>query len=197
MRFAEWFRLEEMAARRSFAHSMGKWQQPVGKPIAILTAWRGPSHMLYPEAVRRQMNDEANRKLMTNIRSRGLSYYPVVGAAPETVYGMPIRNKENSFVVEPIGRMDNGTFIKNIQELLFNPTGEAGPGPFRHSQDAALVKLPGDPMAYSLEKPANLVPSGPHDYGYDSYWRHGGTEATERPLLNPVEIWTESEPDHD
>jgi hypothetical protein len=116
----------EMAARRSFTRSMGKFQpQVVDKPVAILTAWRGdltdPAGQRYPEAVRRRLNDQANRKLMASIQQRGLSYYPVVGAGQEpNEQGVLSANKENSLVVQPISEMDEMDFIDHIQQLLFN-----------------------------------------------------------------------------
>ena len=80
--------LHEMAARRSFARTLGKFgPQAVDRPVATLTAWRGelldPKGKPYPEATRRRLNDEANRKLVANVRRRGLSCFPVVGAGQE------------------------------------------------------------------------------------------------------------------
>jgi hypothetical protein len=56
-------------ARRSFKHSMGKFEpQVIDKPVAILTAWRGvlrepTTGQPYPEPVRRRLNDKANELL--------------------------------------------------------------------------------------------------------------------------------------
>ena len=42
MRLEEWLALHEMAARRSFARSLGKFlPTTVDRPVATLTAWRG------------------------------------------------------------------------------------------------------------------------------------------------------------
>ena len=162
----------EMAARRSFKRSMGKFEpQVVDKPIAIMTAWRkvllDPSTgQPYPEAIRRRLNDEANEMLKANIRRRGLSFYPVVGAGQERdEHGNVRANKENSLVVQPMGKMDNDAVRDHIRELLFNPTGEHGKGPFSRTLDSAVVKFPGDPQAYLLGFPSAMrAPTGPQDY---------------------------------
>src|SRR5882672_6749209 len=101
----EWAALHEMAARRSFARSLGKFlPQAVDKPVATMTAWRGelldPEGRPYPETVRRKLNNEANLKLMANVRRRGLSYYPVVGAGQEEKDGVIVVNKGVSLVVQ-------------------------------------------------------------------------------------------------
>src|SRR4051812_45588032 len=85
--FNEWTSLHE-AARRSFTRTISKFDSaPTNKPVAILTAWRGElpnaSGKPHPEAVRRKLNDEANRNLAANLRRRGLSIVPVVGAGQE------------------------------------------------------------------------------------------------------------------
>src|SRR3954454_21276066 len=105
LRFEEWAALQE-AARRSFTRPLGKYgPEVVDKPVATLTAWRGelldPSGRPYPEAARRKLNDEANRKLMANLRRRGLSCYPVVGAGQEAdMLGGITVNKEDSLIVQ-------------------------------------------------------------------------------------------------
>lgn len=161
---------EMAAARRSFKHSMGKFEpQVVDKPIAILTAWRGTLHdrngQPYPEAVRRRVNDKANELLKANIRRRGLSFYPVVGAGQELIQGITTMNKENSFIVQPVGKIDYDDFRNHVRELLFNPTGEPGNGPFVHTQYSAIIKLPNDAQAYELHFPDTMkAPTGPQDY---------------------------------
>jgi hypothetical protein len=161
---------EMAAARRSFNHSIGKFEpQVVDKPIAILTAWRGtlldPNGQPYPEAVRRRLNDETNELLKANIRRRGLSFYPVIGAGQELIQGIATMNKENSFIVQPVGKMDYDTFRNHVRELLFNPTGEPGNGSFAHTQYSAIVKLPNDPQAYELHYPDTMIaPTGAGDY---------------------------------
>ncbi len=151
---------------------MGKFEpQDVDKPIAIITAWRGTlldaSGKTYSEAERRRLNNEANDLLKANIRRRGLSFYPVVGAGQERDELGNIRpKKENSLIVQPVDKkMDNDTFRNHVRELLFNPTGEQGSGPFAHTQDSAVVKFPGDPQAYLLGFPSSMQePTGPQDY---------------------------------
>jgi len=165
---------EMAAARRSFKHSMGKFEpQAVDKPIAILTAWRGvlldpATGQSYPEAVRRRLNDEANELLKANIRRRGLSFYPVVGAGQEQDEdGNWTANREDSFIVQPVGKMDDDMFRNHIRELLFDPTDEQGKGhkgPFPHIQDAATVKLTSQPQAFLLTVPDGQSAVGPQSY---------------------------------
>ena len=163
MEFVKWLTLTEMAARRSLRRSMGKYEpEMVGKPVATLTAWRGklldPSGHPFPEAERRRRNEAANVRLAANIQRRGLSHYPVVGAGQEVVGGIQTVNKESSFIVQAHGTMPESVFLDHIRELLFNPTGEPGRGPFRHMQYGAIVKLPGDPQAYLLHHPDGITP---------------------------------------
>jgi hypothetical protein len=149
---------------------MGKYEvQFVEKPVAVLTAWRGTllnpfSGLPYREVERRQLNDEANRKLMANLRRRELSHYPVVGAGQEAdQHGLLTVNKENSLVATPIGQMTEDEFIANIQELLFNPADEQGAGPFEYTQWGALLKVPSNSQAFILFH-TGQAPTGPHDY---------------------------------
>ena len=102
-------------------------------------------------------------RLMANVRRRGLSYFPVIGAGQEEKDGEIRMNKEVSLVVQPVGKMADAEFLDHIRQLLFNPTGEPGPGPFAHTQWGAAVKLPeharGVPDSTS-GRPAH----GPADY---------------------------------
>jgi hypothetical protein len=168
LRFEEWAAVNEMAARRSFARSLGKFlPRSVDKPVATLTAWRGelldPEGRPYPEAARKRVNTEANLKLMANIRRRGLSYYPVVGAGQEAKDGEVHMNREMSLVVQPVGTMTEDEFIAHLRQLLFNPTGERGRGPFAHTQWGAVIKLPGLPEAFLFHQ-ATDPPRSPADY---------------------------------
>jgi hypothetical protein len=169
IKFATWLALDEMSARRSFQRSLGKFEPlTVGKPVATLTAWRGTlscaGDQPCPEPERRRRNDLANRRLAANLQRRGLSFYPVIGVGQETVAGRRTVNKEAAFVVQPQETMLGRTFLNHIQELLFNPTGEGGDGPFAHTQYGAIVKLPGDPEAYLLHHPDAMLPTRPQDY---------------------------------
>jgi len=167
--FHEWAVLQEMAARRSFTRSLGKFlPQTVDKPVATMTAWRGElldpsSGRPYPEDARRRLNIEANLKLTTNIRRRGLSFYPVIGAGQEEKDGEIHMNKEVSFVVQPVGKMTEGEFLGHIRELLYNPTGEEGRGPFPNSQWGAAVKVPGLPQAFLFHQTSD-PPRSAADY---------------------------------
>ncbi len=159
-----------MTARRSLDHSMGKFRpRVVDKPVAILTAWRGtlldPNGQPYPEFKRRLRNDAANELLKVNIQRRGLSFYPVVGAGQEQdAEGTWTANRENSFLVQPVGQMIEDEFENHIRELLFNPTNEQGNGPFIHTQDAAIMKLPSQQQAFLLKYPDGQFAVGPHSY---------------------------------
>ncbi len=163
---------------------MGKFQQRiVDEPIAILTAWRNDlvnpqTKQPYAERQRRRVNDQANERLKENLRRRGLSFYPVVGAGQEQdAQGNWTANRENSFLVQPIGSMSEDDFRNHIRELLFNPTGEQGKGPFPHTQDAATVKLPGAAQAFLLKCPDGQFPVGPQSYSVE---RAIGGSAEER-----------------
>jgi hypothetical protein len=100
---------------------------------------------------------------MANIRRRGLSYYPVVGAGQEEKDGEIRMNKECSLVVQPVGRMTEGEFLDHIRQLLYNPTGEEGRGPFSHTQWGAVVKLPDLPEAFLFHQSSD-PPTSPADY---------------------------------
>lgn len=197
--FEEWAALNE-AARRSFGRTLAKYgPEKVDKPVATMTAWRGelldPSGMPFPEAVRRRLNDEANRKLMANIRRRGMSYYPVVGAGQEAdKLGDITVNKENSVIVQPVGDMGEQEFLDQIRQLLFNPTGERGPGPFAHTQWGAGVKLPSFPEAFLLYH-GGEKPWGPEDYtAMEPLGRSAGPRLKREPAYSQMRYGPRAEP---
>ena len=178
--FTEWTSLHE-AARRSFTRTLSKFDpSPTNKPVAILTAWRGelpnPSGGPHSEVVRRKINDEANRKLAANVRRRGLSIVPVVGAGQEEGEdGTLTANREASYIVQPVGEMTEKQFVAHIKDLLHNPTGEPGGGPYQHTQWGGVVKLPSQPRAFVVHNSGGLV--GPEDYHVGD---HLGTTAKPR-----------------
>jgi hypothetical protein len=180
MNFHEWTALHE-AARRSFTRTMAKFGSiPANKPVAILTAWRGElpdaSGKSQPEAVRRRLNDEANRRLAANVRRRGLSIVPVVGAGQEEdENGVLTANREDSYIIQPVGEMPEKEFVAHIKQLLYNPTGKPGRGPYLHSQWGGLVKLPSQPRAFVVHNSGS--PTGPEDYHVGD---HLGTTARPR-----------------
>src|SRR4051812_40094277 len=116
LNFNEWTTLHE-AARRSFSRTLTKFDTtPANKPVAILTAWRGElpdaSGKPHPETMRRRLNDEANRKLAAEVRRRGLSIVPVVGAGQEEGEdGILTANREHSFLIQPVGNMGEREFL--------------------------------------------------------------------------------------
>lgn len=150
---------------------MGKFEpSDVARPVAIITAWRGilddpGTGQSFPEPDRRRLNDEANELLKANIRRRGLSYYPVIGAGQEQdEKGNWTAHRENSLIVQAVVEMDDNVFRNHVRELLFNPTNELGYGPFPHTQDAATVKLPSQQQAFLLKYPDGQFPVGPQSY---------------------------------
>ena len=178
--YIEWFSVQEVA-RRSFSRTLAKFDTiPGNKPVAILTAWRGelldPSGRPQPEAIKRRRNDEANRRLAANVRRRGLSLVPVVGAGQEEGEdGTLTANREASYLVQPVGEMPEKQFVDNIKQLLHNPTGETGRGPYPHTQWGGVVKLPSQPRAFVVHNKGN--PAGPEDYHVGD---HLGTTARPR-----------------
>ena len=180
MRFMEWTVLHE-AARRSFSRTLAKFDpSPTSKPVAILTAWRGElpdsSGMPQPEGVRRKLNDEANLRLAANVRRRGLSLVPVLGAGQEEGEdGLITANREESYIVQPVGEMGEKEFVAHIKNLLYNPTGEQERGPYTHTQWGGVVKLPSQPRAFVVHNHGN--PTGPEDYRIGD---HLGTSARPR-----------------
>ncbi len=180
LKFLEWTTLHE-AARRSFSRTLAKFDStPANKPVAILTAWRGElldaAGRPQPDAMRRKLNDEANRKLTAEVRRRGLSIIPVVGAGQEEGEdGNLTVNREESFIVQPVGEMSEKEFVDNIKQLLHNPTGESGRGPYTHTQWGGVVKLPSQPRAFIVHN--SWSPLGPEDYHIGD---HLGTTAVPR-----------------
>ncbi|OJW27639.1 MAG: hypothetical protein BGO49_23105 [Planctomycetales bacterium 71-10] len=178
--FHEWTSFNE-AARRSLTRTLAKFDStPARKPVAILTAWRGElpdaSGRPYPEAVRRKLNDQANRRLAAEVRRRGLSIVPVVGAGQEEGEGGVLTaNREESFLVQPVGEMPEKEFLAHIKHLLHNPTGETGGGPHPHTQWGGVVKLPSRPGAFIVHNHGD--PTGPEDYHVGD---HLGTTARPR-----------------
>jgi hypothetical protein len=156
------------AARRSFSRTLAKFDTtPTNKPVAILTAWRGELADTYgkpqPEPMRQRLNDQANRRLAVNARRLGLSIVPVIGAGQEEGEdGTLTANRENSYIVQPVGEMPENEFLNHVKQLLHNPTGEDGRGPIAHSQWGGLVKLPSQPKAFVVHNSGNA--SGPEEY---------------------------------
>jgi len=143
------------------------------KPVAVLTAfrgslfhdWPGKENPMSPEEVMRH-NRKANEKLLSNIRSRGMSHYPVTGVGQEPKDGMMQFNKEDSIVIQPQGKMDEDAFVNNVKSILFNPALENTALP-QHQQWGAAVYLPSQDEAFLLFCPAIEAgdrASSPADY---------------------------------
>ncbi len=140
----------EMAARRSFAHSMGRWQQQaVNKPIAILTAFRqdlrdAGGRRITDRLTRLVQNRARNRELVNNLIDNDLGFYPVIGLGQEDqrllgLFPYRIAANEESFVVQPKGDMSEDDFLDIIQQLV-NDFGQTG----------ATVKVPSSNQAFVL-----------------------------------------------
>ncbi len=180
MKYIEWVSLHE-AARRSFSRTLAKFHTTsTNKPVAVLTAWRGEladaSGKPHTEAVRRKLNDDANRKLAVEVRRRGLSLVPVIGAGQEEDEdGVLTANREESYLIQPIGDMPEREFLDHIRSILYNPTGEPGRGLYPHTQWGGVVKLPSQPKAFIVHQQDD--PTGPEDYRIGD---HLGTTARPR-----------------
>lgn len=138
-------------ARSSLWRSLTKWgaghpQALVAKPVAILSAFRDA----YPLEQNRARNDA----LRKDIVAAGLSYYPVFGSGQESkrcfmLFKLLVPTKEESFVVQPRGEMDEDTFCGIILKLIQN-----------YEQDVAAVKLSSDPRAFLLFPDGQRSPMG-------------------------------------
>ncbi|HET6881357.1 MAG TPA: hypothetical protein VFI31_14440, partial [Pirellulales bacterium] len=182
VRFKEWFPANEMTARRSFDHSLSKFKPPiVGKPVAILTAWRGEGSLAD--------NRRANVELEKDLQSQDLGYYPVKGAGQEQrrLLGMlpyVIPSGEESFVVHPRGEMSGETFETVILRLLH-----------KYDQYAAMMKVPTSEQAYLLYSDGSREQKG-SDAGpttaRDNYYTQlkGGPRADPE-MLRPWETYGE------
>lgn len=145
LRFAEWLAFDEMAARRSFARSMGKFKPQATKPVAILTAFRGERSLAD--------NRAANAALANDLQQLDLGFYPVYGMGQEEKerlfgwirYVLP--SDEESFLVQPTGEMPEEVFEATVRNLLQ-----------KYGQYGAMVKLPSTAQAFLLP------PVGERDY---------------------------------
>lgn len=140
MRFAEWLAINEMAARRSFARSIGKFQPQATKPVAIMNAVRADRSLAD--------NRAANAALATDLQKLNLGFYPVHGMGQEDIaalFGlvqMVVPSSEESFVVQPRGEIPDEAFEATIRSLLQ-----------KYEQFGAMIKLPGTLQAFLLYTP--------------------------------------------
>jgi hypothetical protein len=176
-------RVQEMAARRSFTRSMGKFVvQVVDKPVAILTAFRGEVSLAD--------NRRANAQLAEDLKSLNLGFYPVKGAGQEErrwlfrLFRFVVPSSEESFIVQPRARADQVTeseFLAAIAGLLQ-----------KYDQYGAVVKLPSSPQAFILRQHGrgnNLGSGAGPTTAQDDYYTqlHGGPRA-DSGMLRPWEI---------
>ncbi len=170
----------EMAARRSFARSIGKFQpQLADKPVAILTAFRGDASLVD--------NQTANAKLVDDLKKMNLSFYPVKGAGQEErkwLFGLfrwieP--TYEDSFVVQPRGDMLDKDFEAVIRGLVQ-----------KYGQYGAAVKLPSEAHAFIVRpqgRGSNLGSNvGPTTTTDDYYTQLRGGARADQTMLRPWEV---------
>lgn len=136
MRFAQWFAVNEMAARRSFRRSIGKFEPQARKPVAIMTAFRGERSLAD--------NRAANSALADDLQKLKLGFYPVHGMGQEDVpalFGLQVvvPSSEESFVVQPRGEMSDEAFEATIRSLLQ-----------KYGQFGAMMKLTRASQAFLL-----------------------------------------------
>jgi hypothetical protein len=193
MSLSEEMAINEMAARRSFSRTMGKFASPVvPKPVAIITAFQGTPAVdaagmkVVDPLARLVRNRQANRELIDDLIDLNLSYYPVKGAGQEQhrLFGLfryVVPTDEESFVVQPIGDMAEADFLSTVQGLLHD-----------YDQFAAFVKVPSKPQAFLLyqdgahdDKSSTARPRNEHDRYYTQMMK--GPRAN-LDMLSPWEI---------
>jgi hypothetical protein len=185
LQFAHWLALDEMAARRSFGRSVGKFGPQATKPTAILTAFRAERSLAD--------NRAANTALANDLQQLNLGFYPVHGMGQEDVpalFGMVKiiqPSSEESFVVQARGDMPEDAFEATIQSLLQ-----------KYGQFGALMKLPSMPQAFLLRSDGGRENKGSEvgarTAGDDYYSQlHGGPRA-DMTMLSPWEIQGERNP---
>jgi len=186
LRFAEWLVLDEMAARRLCARSVGKFQPQATKPVSILTAFRAERSIAD--------NRAANAALANDLQQSNLAFYPVHGRGQEdfpVLFGL-MRvvqpSSEESFVVQPRGEMTEAAFEATIRSLLQ-----------KYGQYGAMMKLPSTPQAFLLRtadggrenKGSEVGPTTPKD---DYYSQLQGGPRADASMLSPWEIRGERNP---
>lgn len=178
--------MNEMAARRSLARSMSKFQPPSTKPVAILTAFRTVRSLAD--------NRAANAELAKDLQQLNLSFFPVQGMGQEdfpALFGLVQvvqPSNEESFVIQPRGEMTEEVFETTIRDLLR-----------KYGQYGAMMKLPGTAQAFLLrtadgirESKGSEVGSRTSQDNYYSQLRAGPRADTK--CLSPWEIHGERNP---
>jgi hypothetical protein len=175
-----------MAARRSFARSVGKFQSQATKPVAILTAFRAERSLAD--------NRAANAALANDLQQLILAFYPVHGRGQEdfpVLFGL-VRvvqpSSEESFVVQPRGEMTERTFEAMIRSLSQ-----------KHGQYGAMMKLPSTLQAFLLRcsdggrenKGSEVGATTPQD---DYYSQLKGGPRADPSMLSPWELRGERNP---
>jgi hypothetical protein len=187
LHFPQWLATNEMAARRSLARSIGKFEpQTVGKPVAILTAFRAERSLAD--------NRSANAELVNDLKQLNLSFYPVQGMGQEDVpalFGL-VRvvqpSSEESFVIQPRGEMTEEAFEATIRGLLQ-----------KYGQYGAVMKLPSTPQAFLLrtadggrvDKGSEVGSRTPKD---DYYTQLKAGPRADSSMLSPWELRSERNP---
>jgi hypothetical protein len=171
-----------MAARRSFARSISKFQPEATKPAAIMTGFRAK----HPHAD----NQAANAELCDDLQQLNLSFYAVRGMGQEdrrAFFGLLLwvaPSTEESFVVQPRGDLPEEEFVAAIKNLVQ-----------KYGQLGAGVKLPSITQAFVLRQDGtrdNIGSTVGARTVRDTYFTQlrGGPRA-DRDMLSAWEIWGE------
>ena len=149
LKFAEWLALDAMAARRSFARSVGKFQRQTTKPVAILTAFRGERSL--------SDNRAANAQLANDLQQLNLGFYPVNGMGQEdhqTLFGLVqwvVPSSEESFVVQPRVRCRSKRLRRRYGISCIITGSSCAMMKLPSSLQAFLLKADGDPEGKGSE----------------------------------------------
>ena len=142
----------------------------------------------HPEAMRRKLNDEANRKLAANVRRRGLSIFPVVGAGQEEGKDWRPHRQQGGQLHRPAGRRDAREGVPGPhQGLLHNPTGRARQRPVPSYPMGRRGQAP-EP-AQGVHRPSTgRNPTGPEDYRIGDHLGATAAPGKTRTLLHAVAV---------
>jgi hypothetical protein len=139
MKAHEWNVSITEAAQRSMARLYGQIANNE-KTVIILTAFRHENDL--------KTNRQLNVSLGADLRKLGWGYTPVMGGFVEKGEGgKDVHVQEESLFVNATG--DPGQVVSTVHELLK-----------KYQQQAALVKLPDDPVAVLLWDDGHTTPAG-------------------------------------
>jgi hypothetical protein len=185
-------------ARRSLWRNLSKWGAggQIAKPVALLTAFietpkdaEGIAPSGRTEKTR--LNHTRNELLRNDLTKLGLGYYPVVGVGQSRrrLLGFPYiaPSEEESFVVQPRGKIEELDFLNAVRQLLV-----------QYDQYAAAVCIPSDPMAFLLLQDGDHIPLGtsaePRQPGEPYYTALTKGPRADDAMLDPWELRGERNP---